>query len=488
MNSAEPNENDDNNHDAAGKAIPWRDLLRPHHAQPLAIVCLAVWLHAADSLVVATMLPSIVETIGGAGLVAWNVALYLVTSIVAGAATALLTIRHGLSLPMSVAAAVFGIGCLISTFAPSMPVMLGGRVLQGLGGGTLVSASFIAARMLFPSAAIPRVMAAISTLWSASALLGPLIGGLFVAYADWRWGFGFFAAQAFALACWIAVRRIDTQASDDETENAAFPWRRLSAVCAGLLLVASAGIDVSLERSAPMLMGALILFAVFLRMDATAYASRMLPERPFDPRHRTGAGLLMLLCFCVATVTNTVFGTLLVIKIHDVSALTAGYVLAASAPGWTLAALLLSGAQERLDGVLVAAGFGIVTASIVAFIVVFPTGPIWAIAATTFAGGAGFGMAWTFVLRRATSGLSAAEGQRVANAITTVQRLGYALGAAFMGIAANGLSFERIATPEDAGMVAQGLFIASLPVAIVGVAAMIPFIRDNQPVLAKKKS
>ena len=66
----------------------------------MALVCLGVWLHAADSLVVATKLPSIVADIGGQAYVSWTVSIYEIGSIVSGAASALLTMRYGLRWPM----------------------------------------------------------------------------------------------------------------------------------------------------------------------------------------------------------------------------------------------------------------------------------------------------------------------------------------------------------------------------------------------------
>lgn len=115
--------------------VSWREFLTSPYAASLALVCLAVWLHAADSLIVATMMPSMVAEIGGAHLVGWNVSLYGTASLVAGAASALLTMRFGLRAPMSLAAVMFGLGCLLSALAPSMPVVLAGRLFQGLGGG-----------------------------------------------------------------------------------------------------------------------------------------------------------------------------------------------------------------------------------------------------------------------------------------------------------------------------------------------------------------
>ena len=41
----------------------------------LAVLCLGVWLHAADSLLAATLMPSAVGEIGGLAFIYWTVAL-----------------------------------------------------------------------------------------------------------------------------------------------------------------------------------------------------------------------------------------------------------------------------------------------------------------------------------------------------------------------------------------------------------------------------
>ena len=69
----------DTNHDPDFKKdtfVSWREFLGSAYTPALALVCLRCWLHAADSLIVATMLPSIVAEIDGAGLVGWSVSLY----------------------------------------------------------------------------------------------------------------------------------------------------------------------------------------------------------------------------------------------------------------------------------------------------------------------------------------------------------------------------------------------------------------------------
>ena len=67
----------------------WGDLWRSGLFGRFVLLCLGVWLHAADSLVTATIVPAIVEDIGGIAYVGWTIALYQIGALVAGAATAL---------------------------------------------------------------------------------------------------------------------------------------------------------------------------------------------------------------------------------------------------------------------------------------------------------------------------------------------------------------------------------------------------------------
>ena len=456
--------------------VSWREFLTSTYAPSLALVCLAVWLHAADSLIVATMLPSIVAEVGGAGLVSWSVSLYEIASVVAGAASALLTMRHGLRAPMSLAAALFGFGCLLSAVSPTMTLILLGRCLQGLGGGGLVAMAFVAVGAIFPRRYTARALAVVSTFWGLSAFLGPLIGGVFVEYATWRWGFGFFAVQAFALATWIALRPDQAKLTATKTGN--FPVRRLALLCLAVVLASLGGVRVQPLQTSVLVAAGLVCLVIFLRLDGRAGSNRLLPTPPFSLRDTTGAALLMILSLSVATIALSAYGPLLATGIHGISALTAGYIVACSSIGWTVAAVLISGSPERLDRQIIAAGILLVVASVAGFVHAVPNGPVWLIAVLATMEGAGFGLAWTFILRRTTSLADPREVPRISGAIPTVQRLGYALGAAYVGIVANACGFATMATPEAAAEIARWVFLACLPFGLLAVAAMVRLVRS----------
>lgn len=63
----------------------WSQIFTKQYASKIATLVLAVWLHASNSMLTATTMPSAVEEIGGLNLLHWTFALYLVGSIIAGA-------------------------------------------------------------------------------------------------------------------------------------------------------------------------------------------------------------------------------------------------------------------------------------------------------------------------------------------------------------------------------------------------------------------
>src|SRR6266851_819274 len=88
----------------------WRDLIGPTLAPRAALVMLGVWLNAADSLVTATIMPSVARDLGGYAYFGWAVAGYLLGSILAGASAGQISHRLGLRPAMVLAALAYAGG------------------------------------------------------------------------------------------------------------------------------------------------------------------------------------------------------------------------------------------------------------------------------------------------------------------------------------------------------------------------------------------
>lgn len=458
----------------------WVDLLTRGQIAPLIAVCMGVWLHAADGLMVATLIPDIVRDIGGATYMAWTLALYEIGSIAAGAASAVMAMRLGLRRAMVAAALVYGAGCVLSALAPDIGVMLAGRLVQGFGGGGLVALSFVAITLLFDRALMPKAIASVSALWGLSSFVGPLVGGVFAEWEFWRGGFWFFAAQAALLAAWVGWGGALNGARRGTASAARVPLGRLTLLAAGVVAIAAAGIQVDIVVTPLLLILGASLIATFFIHDTKAGDSRMLPRHAADPRTGIGSGLIALFAFATGTVAIGIYGPILMIALHGLTALEAGYVLAVSSIAWSVAAIAVASSPERRDGVMIVAGFGIVTAGIAGYAVAVAEGPIWLIALCAACEGGGFGIAYTFILRRASALVADDEQERVASALPTVQRLGYAVGAALIGIVANAAGISETMAAADAHRVASWVFAACVPVALLALLAVVRFVRMDR--------
>ena len=192
---------------AAPVSGSWADVLAEGRLPRFALICLGVWLNAADSLITATIMPSVGRSLGGYPYFGWATAGYLLGSVLAGASSGVLALRFGLRSATAAAALLYAAGCALSAVAPEIFSFLAGRILQGIGGGWVVGLCSVAISMLFANRLLPRVYSAISSVWGIAVLVGPMLGGLFADAGSWRAVFWLFAVQgaAVAAAAWVML-------------------------------------------------------------------------------------------------------------------------------------------------------------------------------------------------------------------------------------------------------------------------------------------
>lgn len=430
------------------------------------VLCIGVWLHAADALLAATVMPTAVREIGGLEFIYWTVALYELGSIVVGAATGLLAIRLGIRIGMVLAALLYGVGCIASALAPDMGVMLAGRLLQGLGGGGMVALSHVGVTQLFPSRSWPRLLAFMSAVWGVSALVGPLIGGLFATAGIWRGAFWAFAIQAVLVALVVPVilkpRPRDARAAE------LLPWRRLAVLSGGILVVLAAGVQKQwLPAALCLLVGGFLLWAT-LRLEARA-AVRLFPRRPLAPSSPWGPGYLMVLLLCFATISFGTYGAFFMETLYGTTPLVAGFVLALESVAWTITAVTFAGAGPRTEPWLIRGGALAIAIGLGGLMVVMPDGSVPELLPWAFLQGAGFGACWSFLIRRLVESVPQGDRERASSSVPTLQRLGYALGAAAAGIVVNMTGLAPHA-PRDVVVTASfWVFAAFIPAAAAGV-------------------
>jgi MFS family permease len=458
----------------------WRQLARSGVLLRFSFLGLGIWLHAADELVMSTLITDIVSDIGGIELLGWTLALYELGSILAGAGMGLQVARSGLRPGFAMSALIYGAGCAVSAMAPTMEVMLLGRLAQGFGGGGLVAVAFIAVGKLFDRSIWPQLFALLSAIWGIAAFMGPLVGGLFAQADWWRGAFWFFGVQAAVLAGATYIIIPAQHAGDTVNEHpeaindrktSVFPARRLATLAASIVAIAWAGTTANLLAATMAGSAGLAGLIAFLAIDQNRTSGHILPKAVRTPGSTARNSLLMVFALSASTISFSIFGPVLLRILHHLSAIETGYVIALESIGWSLAAIMLAGVPEHRETLVIRTGTSAVFIGLLGFAVTMVSGPVWLICVFAVLQGAGFGMFWSFIIRRLVESVNEEDRSIAAASIPLVQRIAYALGAAAAGLVANSAGFSGGLSAQTSKLVAVWVFAAFIPLATIGVFA-----------------
>lgn len=437
-------------------------------APRFALLCLGIWLNAADTLVTATIMPSVAREIGGYAYFGWSVAAYLTGSIVAGACSGKLSTIWGLRTATALTGLTYATGCAMSALAPEFVTFIVGRLIQGLGAGAVVALCYVAITALFPERLWPRVYGAVAGVWGAATLLGPMLGGLFAAAGFWRGAFWLFVVQAVIFVGAVMVMLpADKSAGKGQGR---IPTLQLTLLVVGVTLIGAAGIVASPTRAIALAIGGVIGMAAMLAANTRTH-DRLLPKAAADLRTATGLGLLTIFATETAVIGFTVYGPAFIQARHGASPLLAGYVTGAIAAGWTLCAMVFGHTSAEKDGRLVRLGAGVILLGAILSAWTVARGGLWEITGAFVVLGCGFGLCHAFIARRAIAGAPPEEQAMASSAVPTSQLIGGAAGSAGAGAMANVLGFSHgvdLTLVPTNGLI---LFGGLLPLAVVGFAA-----------------
>ena len=465
----------------------WSELVRGGNAGRSAVVGGSMVLHALNTFIVATILPSIVRDIGGLRWFAWSTVLYVVASLLGGAFCARVLQRLGARGAYRLALAGFAAGSVICALAPSMPVLLAGRALQGLGAGTLSALAFTMVRTLFPERLWPRALSVVSVAWGVATLLGPAVGGVYAQFGVWRAAFWSVAVAAPMLLVLVEVSL---------PRGLARPPRLTTALPVGnLLLLAGSVLAVSVGSMSPApltnaagLAVALAGFALFARREA-AGGARLFPAgatRWNSPLAATYAAMLLLL----GGTTPEIFVPYFLQTLHGLIPLHAGYVSAMMAFGWTTGSVITSGAGGPRARAALTIGPTVLAAGLAGLALLMPhPGPpglaLAAMAAALFAVGTGIGMTWPHLGARVFGFAREDDRDLAGSSITMVVMVGSAVGAAVGGMVTSLAGMTVPGGVAGAGQASAWLFGAFIAAPLLAALAIRRLPAQIRPVPAE---
>jgi EmrB/QacA subfamily drug resistance transporter len=149
-------------------------------------IMLPMFLAVADQTIVATALPAIASSLGEIERASWVVVSYLIANTIAAPVYGRLGDTFGRRLMMITALALFMVGSLLCALAPNIELLTVFRVLQGFGGGGLMTSSQALIGEAIPPRERGRYQGYLAAIAVSSNSFGPVAGGYLTQAFGWQ--------------------------------------------------------------------------------------------------------------------------------------------------------------------------------------------------------------------------------------------------------------------------------------------------------------
>lgn len=439
---------------AAPELTPRPRLLSPTYAATTIGMFALVVFVGFEATAVTTVMPGVARELDGIGLYALSFAAPLASGVVGMVAAGARSDRHGPARPLAAALVLFSVGLVVCGTAPTMEVLVAGRVLQGLGGGALTVCLYVMIGLVFPAVLQPAVFASFAAAWVLPSLFGPAFAAFVAQAVGWRWVFlGAVALVAAAtLLILPALRGLERRDGGSETPRSRLVWAVVAATAVlALELVGS-------RRGSTGLLAVLALGLVFLSLRPLLPAGSLVARRGLPAVIGT-RGLLSAAFFC-----SEVYIVFVLQDRWDLTAGRAGLALTAVGLAWAGASQVQSRLGSRVSDVTAMRwGTALVLAGTATLLVVILShaSPVLAVAAYVVSGaGMGFGYPRTGVAMLAAS--TDADRGFNSSALSIADSIGGALALSVSGIVFG------LATREGADAFVS-VFVLATGIAVLGV-------------------
>lgn len=357
---------------------------------------------AFEAMAVTPALPSAARELHGVAAFGWIFTAFLVSNVVGMVAAGQLSDVRGPRPGLAVGMALFVAGLLVAGTATTMVQLVLARVVQGLGGGLLITSTYVLIGVTYPEHLRPKVFVATSSAWLMPSLLGPLLSGLLTQHVNWRWVFlGLIPFGVAGGALIVPVLRT-IRPGGNRPEGLADPRR--------LVLAFVVAFGVAAFEGAGQHPGVVTALLAAAGVGAAVWGLRgLVPPGTF--RVRAGVGSAIALRGLVA---GTFFGAESVVPLmlsqqHGLAPTAAGLPLAVAGFAWAFGSWWQSrdvdnetaAAEEARRVRYLRAGFtSLSVATLVMALTALPASPAWlAYPGWSFAGlGAGLAMTTSSVL------------------------------------------------------------------------------------------
>lgn len=444
----------------------WRELLGSRYAPIASVLAGGVLLEASNVYLTTSLLPTIVDDIGGAEFYAWTMMVFLLASVVSSMMVSRILTQRGAVQAYLLALGLFALGSLLCAASPWMWALLAGRAVQGLGGGLLAGLGYALIQRALPERLWARGAALVSAMWGVGNIAGPVVGGVFAQLDAWRVTFIGLAVVS-ALIGFVVVRALPQTVRSRSRESV--PWASLVLLSGGVAAVGLAGVVPNGLGTGVAIAVGVVLGGWFLRHERRG-RNGILPRITFAAGSSLGWVYLTVAVLAFAIGTEA-FIPLFGQEIGGLMPFVAGLLGAALSLGWSITQVFTANATGiRSRRVLITIGPLVIASGLAAYGLLQHEAPstlviaLWF--ATLFLAGAGIGLGFPHLTVAALGSTSGEEeGAKAAAAVNTVFIIASAFSSAMAGVLVNlamphVVDAARLLMLVFAGVTVLGAFIA----------------------------
>ncbi|MEX2453107.1 MAG: MFS transporter [Rhodospirillaceae bacterium] len=427
----------------AAEGTGWADMFRGARGIYTVLLNLGIGIHAIDIFVIATIMPVVVSDIGGVEFYAWTTMLYMVGTIVGAASGRYVRSILGRRRGYVAGGLIFLAGAAGCAVAPSMGALLLFRVVEGFGGGLLMSQSMTLVNDFYTGQLRTRVLATITTTWSVASVAGPLIGGVWGSIGWWRGAFltTCLLTILFIIAAWRVIPE------SDRGRRLPLPLLRLLMLGFSVVLVGTTGQFSELWLRIVLIGAGIVCMWATLRLDGGREGA-LFPNRVLSLYDPIGTAYWVFFLLAAAYTPLTIFVPLALQSLYGLDPLWIGYIATVFSLAWALGSLATAGWKGFTARAACAGGLAIAAAAAFAMSQTVNSGSILLLTALMFVSGLGIGMTNVHIISWALAAAGREQAQITASAMPAMRSVGIAYGAAFAGLIANAAGLDEGVSPE----------------------------------------
>jgi EmrB/QacA subfamily drug resistance transporter len=400
------------------------------------VLVLAMLPAVLDQTVLATALPTIARDFGSLGDISYLVTTYVLASTVATPLWGKLGDRHGRPTLLMTALVIFLAASAACGLAQTFGQLVAARAVQGLAAGGLMALATASVGDLVDPRERPLWQGRIAAAFSAAAIAGPLIGGLLVDHASWRWVF--YVNLPVGLLALVGIRaKLPAGTSDGARAPLDLTGAALLAAASGsaLLILSLGGHQLDWDSAAVFVLAAIAVIGTvaFVRRERSV-------ADPLVPLAMLGAKAVRVASAGMFLVTGALFGVTVFIPVllqasAGLSPTDAGLLLATTTIGLTVSTTIAgkriaqTGRMRRLPVL----GAAVMAAALTGLALNAPSASIGVVIVGLALFGAGFGLTTQLLVAAVQNAVPRTQ-IGIATATTTFFRaFGGATGAAALG-------------------------------------------------------